>query len=271
MPPEDLLDDLCVGGWALRCWALPEDRESDCLVGAVSAAPLPNFEAEEAVCVVRDDGRLRGRVGDLGFGLTKLVFAGGRLTGAGFFPAVTLALDATAVAFFVIVSGPLDDDVLAELLGATVFFSAAVPAGFAGSLGGFFVVVAGFVTGRVVVVEGALGLTTGLVDVAFVLGAGVDEAEDEDADDVFSLCPLPLDVVFFWAASTAALSVGKPGFSLVKGSSSSVILSGFGLGASLVERALSDSALSDASLCLLLVGGGDCLGVVGAEVTASKD
>ena len=123
-------------------------------------------------------------------------------------------------------------------------------------------------TGLVAVVEATPGLAAGLLnDVVFVLEAGPDDEEDEDAAGDFRVCPLPLEGV--GAASTAALSVGKPGFSLVEGSSSSVILSGFGFGARL-RRALSDGALSDASLCLL-VGGDDCLGVAGAEVTASRD
>ena len=118
-----------------------------------------------------------------------------------------------------------------------------------------------------VVVEAVPVLAAGLVDVVFVLGAEPDEEDNEDADADFK-CPLPLDV--FWAASTAALSVGKPGFNLVAGSSSSVILSGFGFGARSADFALSEGALSEETLCLL-VGGDHCLGVVGAEVTASRD
>jgi hypothetical protein len=61
---------------------LPEARERLCR-GAGTLA-IPSLEADAAVWVVSLSGSLTGRVGDFGFGLTKPVLDGARLSGAGF-------------------------------------------------------------------------------------------------------------------------------------------------------------------------------------------
>lgn len=169
---------------------LPEARDSDCLGGG---ALLPSFEAEAVVGAVRRDGRLTGRVGDLGFGLTKPV--GDRSSAAGF-------LIDEAAGFVVVGAG----------------FSAGFAVSLAGLLGDFasrgdFAALEAVLAD---VVIGAAGLRAGLpaaAGVVFGLSFG-------------SATPLrPLD-----APLTADLIVGSAGVSLVLLSSSSTILSGFGQG-----------------------------------------
>lgn len=60
--------------WIVLPGKVPEARLSDCL-GAGGGAPA-SFDPEEAVWAVSDAGSLTGRVGDLGFGLTKPVWGG---------------------------------------------------------------------------------------------------------------------------------------------------------------------------------------------------
>lgn len=197
--PPALLDGLwgAAGPPALP----PEARESDCLGGG--ALP-PSLEAEAAVGAVRLDGSLTGRVGDLGFGLTKPA-EGDRSSALGFFPDDTVDFEGAAFGVVSLTAAGVD------------FFSGA----FAVSLAGLFgcLLASGDLNGFDVVLAdveiGAAALAGGLLAGIELLGLSLTSVAP------LRRLGLPL---------TSLATVGSADVSLVLVSSSSTILSGFGPG-----------------------------------------
>ena len=158
---------------------------------------------------MRVDGNLTGRVGDLGFGFTNPVPDGARLIGAGFDAVALVVVEALVVVLLVV-----EEEPTAGLAGSFVVAGLVVKGDFEA-----LVVVFAVETGATVLEAGFAGPPLAL---AFVVAEAVPLA--------VPLRTLPAPSSKMVPPSRAADgSVGLPGSILVRGSSSSVTLSGLAL------------------------------------------